>query len=403
MPEHEHFEELCALAASGQITRESWETLKEHLQCCQSCAETLGNFGKIGADLTAEFVTSDPPWHMAAMRSRFLDRAREVGTHLSAYPLLPVRAGWKRHRTALSGCMAAMILLVVGGLFLKKRSEVQPSGIAGAAETVVTSSARDEQVNSSERGSKESQELSATVRTLEQEREALLASLKLAGARESELESRVTQLNSKVAADRQQIEGEQSERQAAASQLAQVQNALDEARAKQLAPDVALVSAQSEIANLNQQLLYEKASSEREKALLAAGKEGQSIIAARNLHIIDVYDADGRGERRSFGRVFYVEGQELVFYAYDLSDPRHANAQFYAWGAGGVPGETITRLGILRLDGQDEQRWVLKYSDPRVLSRLDSIFVTAETGADPENPKGKRVLFAVLSGQPNHP
>ena len=32
MPEHEQFEELCALAASGQITSEGWEVLQEHLR-----------------------------------------------------------------------------------------------------------------------------------------------------------------------------------------------------------------------------------------------------------------------------------------------------------------------------------------------------------------------------------
>jgi hypothetical protein len=148
---------------------------------------------------------------------------------------------------------------------------------------------------------------------------------------------------------------------------------------------------------------YEKANAEQAQALLAAGPDGQGILAARNLHIVDVYDADTTGKRRSFGRIFYVENQELVFYAYDLSDQRHANAEFYAWGAGLNPGQEVARLGILHNDGRSEKRWVLKYNDARVLSKLDSIFVTAETGSNPDKPKGKRVLFAVLAGQPNHP
>jgi len=247
------------------------------------------------------------------------------------------------------------------------------------------------------------EDFSAVVKTLEEERDALQERLGAASAREAELETSVTEFKSQLDAERQQVVAAQSDREEKSLRLAQIQSALDEARSKQLAQEVRLASAHGEIDNLSQQLLYEKANSEREKTLLAADKNGQSIIAARNLHIIDVYDADGRGKRRSFGRVFYVEGQELVFYAYDLSDPRHASTQFYAWGVGGIPGDTVTRLGILHYDGQNEQRWVLKYNDGGALSKMDSIFVTAETASDPEKPKGRRVLFAVLSGQPNHP
>lgn len=402
MPEHERFEELCALAASGQITSEGWEVLQEHLESCPSCAETLGDFGKIGADLMAEFATFVPPGRLAEMRSRFLDRARQAGGNLSPYPLPSVpKPAWNVPSVVLSGCIAATILLILGGAFIRRREA--PLRADGAERGMTKNVAADSQKNSSEPGVQRSQEFLAIVKTLEQERDALRAKLNSTEAREGQLGTRVTELSSQLAVEGQQVASAQSDRQATILRLAQVESSLDAARSEQLAQEVRLGSAQNQIESLNQQLLYERANSEREKALLAAGKDGQSIIAARNLHIIDVYDADGRGKRRSFGRVFYVEGQELVFYAYDLFDPRHANAQFYAWGAGGVPGETVTRLGILHSDGQNEQRWVLKYGDTRVLSRLDSIFVTAETANDPEKPKGRRVLFAVLGGQPNHP
>ena len=101
--------------------------------------------------------------------------------------------------------------------------------------------------------------------------------------------------------------------------------------------------------------------------------------------------------------MFYVEGRELVFYAYDLADPRHSNAQFYAWGDSNAPGQSAIRLGILHHDGVTEQRWVLKYNDAGILAKLDSIFVTAETTANLKKPKGRRVLFAVLAGGANHP
>src|ERR1700726_2862623 len=114
MPEHEQFEELCSLAVSGQISVEDWQTLQEHLQFCPSCGEALGDFGRIGADLMAEFVTSVPPGRMAEMRSRFLERARQAGGNLSSYHVpSPVRTGWKAPSTVLSACVAATILLIL--------------------------------------------------------------------------------------------------------------------------------------------------------------------------------------------------------------------------------------------------------------------------------------------------
>jgi hypothetical protein len=403
MPEHEHFEELCALAVSGQIGATDWEVLREHLQSCPACGQALDDFAGIGAELMAEFATSVPPGSFAEMRSRFLERARRAGGNLSADPMPSApRTRWTIPPAMLSGSVAALIVLTLGAALLRTRMRAVPPPTPAPTPEIAQDSGHANQVNAAAavRGP---EGVATPANALEQERNALQAKLDAAKARGAELESRVAQSKSKLEAAAQQMATIQSDRDATVARFAQVQSALDDARSKELSQEVRLASAQGEIDELSKQLLYETANAERQKALLAAGKDGQGIIAARNLHIIDVYDADGRGARRSFGRVFYVEGQELVFYAYDLSDPRHANAQFYAWGAGTAPGETVTRLGVLRNDGQNEERWVLKYADASVLSKLDSIFVTAETANDPEKPKGRRVLFAVLSGQPNHP
>src|SRR5260370_34801093 len=73
----------------------------------------------------------------------------------------------------------------------------------------------------------------------------------------------------------------------------------------------------------------------RQNDLKSAKLELGDLVAARNLHIVDVYDADSNGKRqRSFGRVFYIEGKSLVFYAYDLDAPGQfkANMVFHVWG-----------------------------------------------------------------------
>jgi hypothetical protein len=403
MPEHEHFEELCALAVSGQIGVSDWEALQEHIHSCQPCGQTLGDFAGISSELMAEFATSVPPGHLAEMRSRFLERARRAGGNLSPVPMPPnLATRWKIPTAVLSGSIAAMILLTFGAALLRTRMRAEVATSSKPTSETTQISVRTNQTNSVAAAPARG-DLTTLTNTLERERNALQARLDTAKVREAELETDLEQSGSKLDRATQQMAAIQSDRDATVARLAQVQSALDDARSKELSEEIRLASTQGEIEGLNKQLLYEKANSERQRALLAAGKDGQGIIAARNLHIIDVYDADGHGARRSFGRVFYVEGQELVFYAYDLSDPRHANVQFYAWGAGTAPGEPVTRLGVLHNDGQNEQRWVLKYNDTNVMSRLDSIFVTAETATDPEKPKGRRVLFAVLSGQPNHP
>ena len=211
------------------------------------------------------------------------------------------------------------------------------------------------------------------------------------------------ELSAEIESKNRELTAARSEGAVTAQRLVETQNALEKADARLGAQEMQIALAKADKEKLAEELAYEKARSEQSRALLATSKDGQSILAARNLHIVDVYDADTRGKRRSFGRIFYVENQELVFYAYDLSDPRHANAEFYAWGAGLSPGEEVARLGILHNDGQSEKRWLLKYNDASVLAKLDSIFVTAETGSNPDKPKGRRVLFAVLAGQPNHP
>jgi len=131
------------------------------------------------------------------------------------------------------------------------------------------------------------------------------------------------------------------------------------------------------------------------------------LVAARNLHIVDVYDADPNGKRqRSFGRVFYIEGKSLVFYAYDLADSRRLNASvvFHVWGERAGVKETTHRLGILHNDDINQSRWAMTFDDPKVLSQINSVFVTAESASNRyDSPHGKKVLYAFFGSPPNHP
>ena len=119
---------------------------------------------------------------------------------------------------------------------------------------------------------------------------------------------------------------------------------------------------------------------ERETTLLAASRDIHDLMGARNLHIVDVLDIDSKGkDRRAFGRVFYTEEKSLIFYAFDLGDRATArrNASFQVWGARGPAQNPAQNLGIFYVDDQ-QNRWVLKFEDPRILAEIDWVFVTVE-------------------------
>lgn len=84
-------------------------------------------------------------------------------------------------------------------------------------------------------------------------------------------------------------------------------------------------------------------------------------MVARNLHIVDVYDADHSGKQhKSFGLVLYDEGKSLVFYAYDPRRPQAVQGQRGVLRVGRQDRvkEVTHNLGILEKDddGQDGGR-----------------------------------------------
>jgi len=146
---------------------------------------------------------------------------------------------------------------------------------------------------------------------------------------------------------------------------------------------------------------------QRELDLKSAKSELGELVAARNLHIVDVYDADGNGKRQqSFGRVFYIEGRSLVFYAYDLDDSSRfkTNVVFHVWGGKAGLKDVTHSLGILHKDESGKNRWAMTFDDPSVLAQINSIFVTVEsTNKRYDEPHGKKVLYAYFGSPANHP
>jgi len=138
----------------------------------------------------------------------------------------------------------------------------------------------------------------------------------------------------------------------------------------------------------------------RERKLLVADLDIRELMGARSLHIVDVFDVDGKGHtQRPFGRVFYTEGKSLLFYAFDLKN----GSTFQAWGQREAREESARSLGLFYLDDQKQNRWVLKFDDPKVLAEINAVFVTVEPPGGSVKPNRRKMLYAYLNEAANHP
>jgi hypothetical protein len=183
------------------------------------------------------------------------------------------------------------------------------------------------------------------------------------------------------------------------SDLDSERNRAATAEAVSLAQQKATEDANTKVANLESQLDHLR---DVDSGKSMAG----DLISARNLHIVDVYDTETNGHRkRAFGRVFFIEGKSLVFYAYDLPDSRRGNkkVEFQVWGEQAGVNSVSINLGAMRTDNSDQGRWVLTCDDPKVLNRINAVYLTADAKARSDSqPRGAKLMYAFL-GKPNHP
>lgn len=163
------------------------------------------------------------------------------------------------------------------------------------------------------------------------------------------------------------------------------------------------VAQEARIQEMAESFERKKEDLERERQLAVVSNDARQLMGARNLHVIDVREVDGVGASlKPFGRIFYSEGQSLIFYAFDLPKESLGPAKytFQAWG------ETSflpRKLGTFKVDAREQRCWVLKVSDSGLLAGIDTVFVTSDSQIDAHEPHGKKLLYAYIGGQPNHP
>ena len=439
---HGRFQELSALAVTGNLGGPEMAELSEHLASCDLCRRHLEEITQAGTQVMSTLAQSSlgemetPP---AGMRARFLARLgaqTQRSEHISlmvvpAAEELPrrpqLRDGGSRAMRdneharwgPVSACAAAaMAACAIVGLasYRVGRQSLEKSPIehitASSAKPIAPVAAAASPVSLPVPDVARLAELESEKSAIEGEVERLTAALAEARAERAALgtqladaQARLADLSVQVSASRQARDS--SSLQEPRGQLSALQAQIDTLTLKLADADARAAAEQRLNEDITAKMAMTEADLHRERELQSARLEVSDLVAARNLHIVDVYDSDGKGKRQqAFGRVFYTEGKSLVFYAYDLQDPRRldANVVFHVWGEKAGLKPVAHSLGLLHSDNAAEGRWAMTFDDPTVLAQINSVFVTVE-GRDKRSsdPRGRKVLYAYFGSAPNHP
>jgi flagellar biosynthesis GTPase FlhF len=470
---HKRYKELCALAATSQIATRDRADLDQHLKSCSECSELLEDLcqvSTIGAAFMAASRGQDANISVPeGIRDRFFSRARIEGFHMAAgsaiAPASAVPASlrseaasrtlahaqsiiatakhhsiWQRRfrlhpieplHAALT-VVACVAFACIGYLIAMERYSSHPaeSGRQPSASKVAAKAASSDsdgfalraaaRVPTSEQPTgrvSASEAIAQQTATLQQKLEKLTSQLRAAESDRADLTHKLSvtaqQATSSAQSEqqfRQQFQRQAQSLQDAEDRVVELQSDLAQARLQQ-SQFQASVSAQEQVAQDAQLKLADaEAQLRAEQQTKIARNQIGDLVSARNLHIVDINDHEPNGKSgRAFGRVFYVEGQSLVFYAYDLATSSHSDKKvvFHVWGETVGLKETTYSLGILHSDNPTEARWVLTFDDPKVLNRINAVYITAEhfssiASASTTEPHGRPVLYAFL-GNPNHP
>jgi len=303
---------------------------------------------------------------------------------------------------------AILAIAVAGNVVWKHQSSHEDFGSAILARST-DKPASAVQVADAENSSR-IRELEDRKTALEAEKSELEAKLVEAASQKKALVENLSSSVEQLAEVTEQAQKDQrreiQEKQDAKARISSLQDEVDKLRWQLTSSDDKLASEQKRSDELKAKLEGAESELQRQLELKSAGPQIGDLVAARNLHIIDVYDADKGKRQHSFGRVFYVEGKSLVFYVYDLDDPRRLNTNvvFRVWGEKSGMKETTHNLGILHNDDASQGRWTLTFDDAKVLAQINSVFVTVEpANKHYDRPRGQKVLYAYFGSTPNHP
>lgn len=402
IPEHVPYEEFCALAAGGLLDGAELVDFQAHMKDCNQCRTDYRDLSRL---VTQELALAQRtfPQKLAEMRAkplpdsrrRFLNRARAEGVVFSheVYDSTPIRPWYFRPFSMLAP--VAALALVVASL-----------KIYHFRETPGTVRATDSSAQQ--------------IAELKQENSALTTTLSRLNGAVAADEREIRSLRGQLGPGNLRRNNELAEGDAARSSSRDAQ-LLDESRNQEkllaeakeeaarinqlrLNDEASLVEQQARITELSDKLRIASATLDQERQLAAAGEDIRELMAARQLHVIDVRDTDSNGKpSKSFGRVFFTEGKSLTFYAFDLTEDKVENTMrsFQVWAVPEAGKNSPRSLGFLHVDAKAPGRWVLKVDNPELVKAINAVFVTADPAAGGKQLSGQKVLYAYL-GKANH-
>ncbi len=445
---HRRFEKMCTLAVTGQLGGAQMCELDEHIAGCDSCRKFLESIAQVSVQAMPLLAEKHGPAPKIlppqGIRERFFVRlasettGNENGRALCPFPAPAVNAlpisqerrtvklvpeekpsppqtskavfsprTWRWFAVA-TGCVIIAVAAYYAGT---RRSVQQRLQLTQARPVVAPKSSTlertakpidSDRVNELER---QKSELETKLVSMKEELARAESDRKSLSKELSAAKEKLTILTTQAASGPAQASPAIT--QQSGEQVATLQAQVDRLNQRLAESDVNVAIQKQTSDELGARLDATSADLQRERDLKSAESEMGELVAARNLHIVDVYDADPNGKRqRSFGRVFYIEGKSLVFYAYDLDDSRQfkANVVFHVWGGKAGVKEVTHSLGILHKDDASQNRWAMTFDDPGVLAQINSVFVTAESANKHfDEPHGKKVLYAYFGSPANHP
>ena len=424
MQRHDYFEQLSSLSLIGDLSPEQISELNDHLAGCSECRGSQAEFRALANDfLTVEDrsklqASPEEDSQIPLLRERVISSARNQGLRISEEAIIGShsllerfmdfvrRARWEFRqwlpRAAVAVSVAALI--ATSGILVEKltyaRNELNEFKIHAA------------------RAKNEAAELNSRLQQVAQAKDTTGGQLLRSEAELSAARQHADELNAALQTDREIVQKLQQqvaslktenaatvERSAAHERdLAASQEQLQRVQAHASAIEADLVTQQYQIKDLSSQLDAQKLNAEREHELMAAGHEIRDLMGARDLHMIDVRDVDLKGNwKQPYGRIFLTDNKQLIFYAFDLNKAAGHDKSFQVWGQKFDNQSSTVSLGTFHLDDQKQSRWIMKVSNPQLLSSIDSIFVTVENSAGGKQPTGKPLMNAYLRNPINHP
>jgi hypothetical protein len=402
---HEQYEELSALAASGQASPDELADLRSHLEGCPSCRSATYDFTQISAQglsqLAAKRLRCEIP---SGMTQRFVARARSEGIEISRENVVPMVKP-RRVGAFASVCAVAAVIVLAAFLVIARQ---KPSPIAASprhnASPPVSTPSSDASL---QKGQRDDAEIQRKLASAETDIASMAAAIRKQRVELESLGEANGSLASRLANEEHENATILSGKAQLEARIAGLETDVEKSKSDKNTSEAVVALEESELRNLRSKLAAQEAALGQQEELAARGSDVRDLVVARNLHIIDVHDRDGNGKsQRAFGRIFYTEGKSLIFYAYDLADPRKVDAKvsFCVWGERLGGEKPISSLGVFHSDDAKDGRWVLTFDDPSVLAQINSVFVTVESSRKAvKEPGGKRILFAFLGEKPNHP